>query len=350
MNKKYSPAAAIKHIESEAIKRQAQAKQQIEHIRQMANLKPTDLDEVRRLILTNASIAINFHPDRLDQNNQTVAQGLLASGLYQSQFVTKVSNGLLAPEKGSARDHWERQLFNFDVAEGERPKYGGLDLLRRAGGPCPRFGSCYFILKPNISQQCTFTYRDSYYEPKEKGSLQYFDDIFAAFLNECFERNFALGQSNLHPQALLAELKQLSKPYDNPSAQKTSSNLDHYIEAQIHGPIELKEDVLYLVADPSFQNTPIEQQLTLICRQYNIDLHWHGGYRLAIDKIPDNFRGATMPSFGQTIAIDGMVTPFAIGQAARSAHFHPEKWKHRGGDHFVMKELKWMWHVLVKWG
>ena len=32
-------------------------------------------------------------------------------------------------------------------------------------------------------------------------------------------------------------------------------NLNHYIEAQVHGDVILSEDVDYLVADPSFSST-----------------------------------------------------------------------------------------------
>ena len=80
-----------------------------------------------------------------------------------------------------------------------------------------------------------------------------------------------------------------------------SRNLDFYIEAQIHGPIDLKEDVVALVADGSFRGTPIEKLLIELCRKFQIQLEWHQGYRLQTDKVPDNFRGKDMPLLAKRV-------------------------------------------------
>jgi hypothetical protein len=49
-----------------------------------------------------------------------------------------------------------------DATNAQRPKYGALDLMRHPDGPAPRFGSCYFLLKPAVAARCTFTYLDSH--------------------------------------------------------------------------------------------------------------------------------------------------------------------------------------------
>ncbi|MBJ7968211.1 DUF3626 domain-containing protein, partial [Bacillus cereus] len=84
--------------------------------------------------------------------------------------------------------------------------------------------------------------------------------------------------------------------------KESARNLNHYIEAQVHGDISLKEDVEALVVDPSFKGTDVGRTLEEICLKYAIDLYWHMGFVLAIDEVPMDFRGSKMPSLARRIA------------------------------------------------
>lgn len=175
--------SAIKYIEDNARQFVADSRSIIENIRLMSNISISSLEEVLYKIQSFARVCVHFHPDRLNNRNESVVNSLLQSGFYQSQFESGLSNGKLSPEIGGPRDKWENDLFgeaysrpNLTVAE--RPKYGALDLLCFPDGTAPRFGSCYFVLKPEVTQRCTFSYFDSYRNPKEKGTLNVFENIF----------------------------------------------------------------------------------------------------------------------------------------------------------------------------
>ncbi len=150
-------------------------------------------------------------------------------------------------------------------------------------GPCPRFGSCYFLLKPEVLRRSTFSYMDSHRNPPEKGTLDAFDDILAALLAESFERDFALGITSIRPKKLIDHLKSsIGKPFDDPSPRLPDRNLDYYIEAQVHGAIHLRDDVDILVADPSFKGTDTGTSLERICKVFDIDLYWHCGFMMSV--------------------------------------------------------------------
>jgi hypothetical protein len=126
--------------------------------------------------------------------------------------------------------------------------------------------------------------------------------------------------------------------------------LNHYIEAQVHGDVELRRDVDTLVGDPSFRGTETGRVLTELCRHYEIALHWHPGFVLSCEKVPRDFRGATMPSLAARIARAGIIDASTIGAAVTDLRADPGAWGDRGSIDDVLQELKLLWHVLVKYG
>ena len=105
----------------------------------------------------------------------------------------------------------------------ERPKYGGLNVLRRPAGACPGFGSCHLRLRPEVNERTTVLLGDS----------------------------ARLG------------------PVD-------------YIEAHVHGPVELARDAEAVVVDPAFAGTPIADALLAL----GLPAEWHHGFVLAVEDIP----------------------------------------------------------------
>jgi hypothetical protein len=352
MNLTRPQLAALEHFSKSARSRKEDAQASIKHILKMSNISEELFSNAVENIKSSAPVALHFHPDRLDTNMSSVAKDLFETGIYKSQFETQLSNGGVTAHPGGARDLWEQQIFGgaytFETSENsERPKYGALDILRHSDGPAPRFGSCYFHLKPAVSKRCTFTYLDSNQNPDEKGTIEEFDDILAALLIEVFVRDFALGEKELTPTRLINLLLNNLRT-DFTAAPKR--NLNHYIEAQIHGEIELGRDALRLIADPSFKNTPTGDLLKNICDKYELTLNWHNGFALSIDQIPTDFRGPTMPSLAQRISSKNYVDVNLIGQTDLSLKQDPTKWSDRGDYKEVLQELKLLWHVLVKYG
>lgn len=343
---------AIQHIERLARQRSEQASAVIRNVQQMSNIPMREMQLALKQLLSCGRIALHFHPDRMDSRGISVAEGLLRDGQYRSQFETHISNGQLSPELGGPRDHWENQLFG-DAYKGtkSRPKYGALDIGLCQDGPAPRFGSCYLLTHANVMARATFTYLDSYRHPKEKGTLGCFEDILAALLTESFERHYALGKRDFKPLNVIHYLgHQLNSSLMARFERPMSSNLDHYIEAQIHGDVSLDDDIAMLVVDPSFKGTDIGATLSKLCDKYDIELQYHAGFCLHSAQVPSDFRGPTMPSLASRIAIDDVIDAHAIGVAAQDLYQSPQHWRERGHRAQVAHELKLLWHVLVKYG
>lgn len=351
-----SQNSALEYITNYAKTRKERAQSEINHVLQMSDIAPETLESAVFKIKTYARVGMHFHPDRPDPDMKSVAESLLDSGLYKSQFETLLSSGSVSAVPGGERDLWEGNIFGGAYqTEGttnrERPKYGALDLMLHPDGPSPRFGSCYFLLSPAVSARCTFTYLDSHYDPAEKGTYQEFDDIVAALMVEVFVRDFAIGQHGLTPSKMVEHLlTNLERPFSDPSTREAVRNLNHYIEAQVHGDVSLADDVDILVADPSFRNTLIGNVLEQICSKYKIALRWHCGFSLPLDEVPTDFRGPTMPSLARRISAKNYVDVSMIGPAAFELKRDPNSWSQRGTYQEVLQELKILWHVLVKYG
>lgn len=111
--------------------------------------------------------------------------------------------------------------------------------------------------------------------------------------------------------------------------------LDDHIEAQIHGTVRLDRDVDALVLDPSYRGTRIEE----LAAGLPCPTAWHGGFRLTTDELarhPD-YRGARFVALGRQIAVDDLLNPRILGEAAQSHRHDPQ-------------DLKRVWHYLARFG
>lgn len=351
-----SQSLALENITKYAQGYTYEAKKTINHILKMSNISDETFKNAVNKLKAHARIGLHFHPDRPDSSMKSVAEALLESGIYKSQFETGLSNGSVSAYPGGERDLWEKRIFEGayhlqGITNNHRPKYGALNLMLHPDGPSPRFGSCYFLLSPKVSYRSTYTYLDSHQDPKEKGTYKEFDMILAALLEEAFVRDFAIGERNLTPVRLVNHLLvNLERPFTYPATKKPNRNLNHYIEAQIHGDISLKEDVDLLVADPSFKKTHIGRILEQLCLKYSIQLYWHKGFALRIEEVPKDFRGPSMPSLAKLIGQNNVIDASIIGTAVMDLIRNPASWSECGDDKEVLQELKLLWHVLVRYG
>lgn len=344
---------AIGYIEEYVKKRINAAKDSIDQIAKMSNISTAEIKALQKNIKNKARIAIHFHPYRIGKNGKTVLELLAKSGKYQNQFETKTSNGSLTAYRGGERDVWENLLFGQifkqqKVPDSLRPKYGSLALTGHPDGPSPRFGSCYFLTKSELTHFASFTYLDSYKNPPEKGTINTFEEILACFLLECFERDHALGEHQIRPDELVKRINQYLNQECPMIQEKTlSKNLDHYIEAQIHTEISLSKDIDYLVADTAYRHTPYENLFHQISEAYSIALIWNKGRELAIKDIPNNFRGPQIPSIAKAITSENKINAYTLALAER-------KYKEEIGDEKALQDanqqLKYLWHTLVKYG
>jgi hypothetical protein len=351
-----SQVQAIGHIREYALQRKIEAQQVIDQILKMSNIAEQTFQEAYAKLRSHARVALHFHPDRPAMGFRTVAHAFLEQGSYRSQFETGISNGSLTAYPGGVRDLWEKDMFggayHMDgMAGSERPKYGALDFGIHPDGSAPSFGSCYFLLYPKVSSRSTFTYGGSQDAPPEKGTLAEFDDMMAAILKDTFSRDYALGAKELTPSKWVHHLlTYLEQPYRLMPEREPSRNLFHYIEAQVHGSIHLKDDVECLVADPSFKGMEIGNILEQLCQKYGIKLEWHQGFQMNAADVPSTYRGPAMPSLARRIASNQMINARVIGEAVQELMREPERWKDRGTQREMLQELKYIWHVLVRFG
>ena len=257
---------------------------------------------------------------------------------------------------GGERDAWEAALFGGayhapGVRPGERPKYGALDLMRHADGPAPRFGSCYLVLKLRVADRCTFTLGDSHRPTGHVGVRNGLQGVVLGLLRAVSVERWDLGVPGLTVPGLLRRLRDdLAGPLPEPASRAPGRIFDHYVEAQVHGPIHLARDADTLVADPSFRGTPTGQMLEAACVRHDVALRWHAGFVLPVRSVCDAFRGPAMPHLARRIAGDGTLDAAVIGRAAASFRRDPGAWRDWATPAETSQHLKQLWHVVLHCG
>mgnify|MGYP001347362073 CR=1 FL=1 len=354
-----SQAAALAAIRRVAAEHRPLARKHLLAIMQRAGPGEELLAAATESLKRHACVALHFHPDRVSNTGLTVAERLLAEGVYRSQFETGISNGSPTAFPGGDRDQWETQLFQGaygapGVRPCERPKYGSLQVFYFADGPSPRFGSCYLVLRPEVAARCTFTYGDSYAAPTAVGTIDSFDSIMAALLGDIAATGTALGAAGLTVRGFLEYLAREFPPCSaDPARLPVGRNLDEYIEAQVHGVIRLDRDAERIVADPSYKGTRTGAILCEIGAKYEMPVEWHRGFVLAADEVPPAFRGPVVPVFARWVArIAGTkaLDAATIGVAAASLGRNPRAWRRWGSFDDSLRLLRQLWHAVVKFG
>jgi hypothetical protein len=249
-------------------------------------------------------VTLHFHPDRLvgGPGGPHILEMMARDGRYRSQFETGTSNGGLTAHEGGDRWLWESRIFAsaYDTAPpADRPKYGSLNFRHRTVGGSPRFGSAHLRASARTLARTTFCYPDSYLEPAHFGVATKVSTLVA-----------------------MAEADDLDP-------------LDDYVEAHVHGPLDLARDVEALVLDPCYRGTAVES----LAGKLGCPVEWHGGFRLTVDEMrrhPD-YRGPEFVRLGEEIARDGVLDPAVIGDASRTGRYDEQS-------------LKRVWHYVARFG
>lgn len=266
---------------------------------------------------SHGRVVLAFHPERSTRTARSVAQGLLAEGVYRSQFETGLSSGSTTAFPGGERDEWERRLFGGayhapGLHDADRPKYGALFLVGHPDGPCPRFGSSYFVLRPEVSQRCSFTLLGSQEEsaPDQTGTLAVPEPWLAPLARHLESFPTPLGVRGLSFSGLI---KGMSREVPIAREQKVSiareqevgdhhgRALDTFVEAQVHGPVSLARDVEAVVVDASFSHTSVGATLLELSSTYDIPLRWHPALRFGPTSSPRRF-GDSRPGASPSVS------------------------------------------------
>jgi hypothetical protein len=292
-------------------------------------------------------VTVNFHPDRRTALGVTVADGLYDAGWYHSQFTTGVSNGSRSAVPGGERDEWERRLFEGayhrrEQLELARPIYGALDVLTDGHGGSPRFGSSFLVLKSNVRDRSTYCVGDSHAGPRDVGTMAEPASLLAGLFEAAAAGRLLDRQLGLGEWLALLEGK--------PRLSSVARVLDGYVEAQIHGGVNLAEDVESVVLDPSFRDELAGETLLRAGDRYGFPVTWHRGSEVAAEAIPSDFRAAQTPEIARRVArADGLVDAAAIGRAARLIEFSPPLLAGDPPDS-ELQQLKYLWHAVLALG
>ena len=347
---------ALTHVTERALRARPAMVAQIEELCKSQAVPFANFEHLSHLLVHQGRVELHFHPDRIVSSGSTVVEALLREGRYRSQFETGISNGGLTAFAGGDRDNWEGRLFaaayqHESVTPGDRPKYGALNLLNLADGSAPRFGSCFFTLKHPVSHRTTFSYGDSVLEPDYLGTFATFTPVWLALVKDVVTNSAALGLkalslADLFDRIAAALAGEGTGRFLNPPTR----HLDAYIEAQVHGPIHLANDIHQLVVDVAFKETATGDHLIQLSQRYGFPLRYHAGFQLPVANVPDEFRGPRMPDLAHRITTGKILNVTHIGLANQALHHKPETWSDWDSYANTLQDLKKLWHVLVAFG
>jgi hypothetical protein len=249
-------------------------------------------------------VTVNFHPDRL-HHGTPILRAMARDGRYRNQFETGTSNGGLTAHPGGDRWVWEQRIFGGtydDAPAQERPKYGALNHRQWTVGGAPRFGSAHLRLAAHTLARSTFCYPDSVYEPERFGTATHLDLMAAA------DHDWETG---------------------------VTEDLDSYVEAHVHGVVDLVTDVEALVLDPVYRGTAVESDAAAL----PCPVEWHEGFRVDLTTVRAHpgYRGAHIVAVADQVAVDGRLDAAVIGAAVAAGGHDPQ-------------DLKKVWHHLARFG
>ena len=149
---------------------------------------------------------------------------------YRNQFETGTSGGAKCLK---TRKMWEKALFAGAYDECEsfyRPKYGVANVVndRRGIKAARQYGECFLELSAAARRRCTFSGKDSGgIEDSKLATCQYYAHVM---LNDYSDQELAsiIMVANQTPSFLASDC------------------IEKYKEVQIHGPVELKSDIVAL--------------------------------------------------------------------------------------------------------
>ena len=114
--------------------------------------------------------------------------------------------------------------------------------------------------------------------------------------------------------------------------------LDDYVEAQVHRPVRLRPGVEAVVLDPCHEGTETGETAAKALPLFR-PVEWHSGFRLGVEELRRHpgYRGQEYVDLGTQIAVDGMLDPRIVGDAARAGFYDPQA-------------VKKVWHYLARFG
>jgi hypothetical protein len=141
-----------------------------------------------------------------------------------------------------------------------------------------------------------------------------------------------------------------------------TNTLNDYVEAQVHGVLDLTRDVEAVVVDPAFAGTPDGERLVAAAERHGFACEWHEGLALPLAAVPREAPDVPEPMRWQRLCGEGRAFRLAervavthldaavIGRAAAGVVREPARWRDWGSPAEVLVHLKDLWLMLVAHG
>jgi len=256
--------AAIDAVDARNAPRVAAARATVLELIKPWGFGEADLDRTIDHLKHRAATTIQFYPDKEVPGGGSVTDRLLADPRVKNHFETGISNGEPRPRRGPTRIDWEREIFDgvYDthpLIPEERPKYGGLSALNSPrGNGGDRYGPCFFVLRQDVKHRTTFT-------P--------FDSSGAVATDVTTHNSFEILLQQIHGKdpRYLRSIFQLARGEAVPPNTYYSES---YIEAQLHGALDLARDVESIVVWTAYLKSPYGLKLAELAEQIGVPIKY----------------------------------------------------------------------------
>lgn len=193
------------------------------------NYTEKELENTINYVKNHVSITINV-------NLVKSLQYLCNDTHYRNLFETNISGGSTSiPGRSAWEDTLFNKIYNTSTAHYERVKYGAINITNNPKGitACTGYGKSYFLLKDTCKKRTTFVFGDSSKQDIHIATFRHFNSVLYYINNN-----------------LLREIVQIA----NKKCEYSTLNYSPYIEAQIHGPVQLNRDIEALFVNKVHQN------------------------------------------------------------------------------------------------
>lgn len=239
---------------------------------QKLGYQEADLQKCFDYLDQQAPLTINLAPNvNVGDSEISVFKSLQDDGRYKNLWERggKRATNPKAPKRSPGFFlHKESKTFQSEynrTQARERPKYGALNPLKLSEGGAAVFGRGVLILKQEVKDRTTYVPRDSRFTQMNQVGFQgAMAGCLAAKQDDYLDQlmQVALGRSD-----------QGRYVAEKAPGAFTGSN---YIEAHIHGDINLATDLSGVALDRRYQGTRYAQDAEDFARHFNVPIEWYG--------------------------------------------------------------------------
>ena len=237
-----------------------------------------DLDKALHFVDQEAPVTINFPPViNHGGKSESIFAALTEDGHYQSLWERGSRPRHPKAPKRSKSDFLFKESNTFvgqynRATPEERPHYGALNFLNAPEGGAAVYGPGVLILKGAVKERTSYQPRDSRFtDMKTVG--------FSKFMAGCL---LSKQDDDLRQLLEVATGRKASGTY-GPDNHPQAFRGSNYIEAHIHGEVELSKDLAGVALHRRYRGTATEADARKMADKYQVPLSWYGGNGFVAD-------------------------------------------------------------------